>query len=317
MKTLLSHLFLLLLLPAFSALAQEVMPLSESNTNLPPASVPEVVTNTPPSVTTQPKPVIKPKTLSTGASGIALLGSFNGASGGKYSVSGRTLRLPATEGTSHPAGDWRRNLDFGMTQTRGNSDTLRYLLGVDAVKDQEFDLFRFRGKGSYGESDGVKDTENALAGFRYERLLTPKLYALGNIEWMSDTIADLNYRFTGILSPGVRLIRSETMVFNLELGAGYIEENKAGDQNGYTVGRAAATVEHIINEHVLVWCTGEYLPKIADPEIFFVNAEAGIASFITRDLSLNVSYQERYDSAPLEGKKNSDALLSTALSLGF
>ena len=50
-----------------------------------------------------------------------------------------------------------------MTQTRGNSDTLRYSLGLEAVKDQENDLFRFRGRGSYGESDGVKDTENAMA----------------------------------------------------------------------------------------------------------------------------------------------------------
>ncbi|MEI6788229.1 MAG: DUF481 domain-containing protein [bacterium] len=315
MKTILPHLFLLIFLSAASALAQEIIPISGTGTNLPPA--PEVVTNTIPIVTPQPQPVIKPKIPTAGTSGIALLGSFTAPSVGKYSVSGRTLRLPTTEVTVHPAEDWRRNLDFGMSQTRGNSETLRYLLGLDAVKDQETDLFRFRGKGSYGESDGVKDTEYALAGFRYERLLTQKLYALGNIEWMTDTIADLNYRITGILSPGVRLIRSKTMILNMELGAGYIDENKGGNQNGYTVGRAAATVERIVNEHVLIWCTGEYLPKIADPEIFFVNAEAGVASFITRDLSLNICYQERYDSAPVEGIKNSDTIFSTALSLSF
>lgn len=317
MKTLCPYHFFLLLLPAVMTLAQEVGPVSGAETNLPPASVPEVITNTPPPVATPLQPVIKPKTPSPGTRGVALLSSFNGTSGGKYSVSGRTLRLPASEATAHSAGDWQRNLDFGMSQTRGNSDTLRYSLGVDAVKDQESDLFRFKGKGSYGESDGVKDTEYALAGFRYERLLTQTVYALGNIEWMSDTIANLNYRFTGILSPGVRLVHSETMILNMELGAGYIEENKAGDQNGYTVGRAAATVERLVSEHVLIWCTGEYLPKISDPDIFLVNAEAGIASFITRDLSLNVSYQERYDSAPVDGKKSSDTILSTALSLNF
>jgi putative salt-induced outer membrane protein YdiY len=317
MKTTLSHLLLLIFLSATSALAQEIIPISGTGTNMQTAPVQEVGTNSIPAVTPQLQPVIKPKAPSAGTSGIALLGSFNGASGGKYSVSGRTLRLPTTAVTAHPADDWRRNLDFGMSQTRGNSETLRYSLGLDAVKDREIDLFRFRGKGSYGESDGVKDTENALAGFRYERLLTQKLYALGNIEWMSDTIADLNYRITGILSPGVRLIHSKTMILNMELGAGYINENKGGNQNGYTVGRAAATVERIINEHVLVWCTGEYLPKIADPDIFFVNAEAGLASFITRDLSLNICYQERYDSAPVEGIKNSDTIFSTALSLSF
>lgn len=306
------RIFLLLCVPA--VWAQDVVPGSDSGTNQPPVTV--VVTNAIPPVFTNLPPVVRPKSVA-GASGASLQGAFSGSSGGKFSVSGRTLRLPAPEATRHPEGDWRRNLDFGMAQSRGNSDTLRYSLGLDAVKDQETDLYRFRGRGSYGESEGVKDTENALAGFRYERLLTHQVYALGDIGWLTDTIADLNYRVTGILSPGVRLIRTETSVFNVELGAGYIEEKKAGEETGFTVGRSAATVEHILNTHVLVWCTGEYLPKLIDPAIFYVNAEAGIASYITRELSLNVVYQERYDSSPVEDKKKSDTILSTALSLSF
>lgn len=324
--------FLLILLACSSLHAQEISPAATASTNVAPATAPlaepATAPDTPPPVVVAPTnviplpvpaitniiPAVKPKTA---VSVPSLMGTFGSAPGGKFSVSGRTLRLPAPEAIRRPDGDWRRNLDFGILQARGNSDTLRYSLGLDAVKDQENDLFRLRGKGSYGESDGVKDTENALAAFRYERRLTHKLYALGNIEWMSDTIADLNYRITGILSPGIRLIRSETSLLNVELGAGYIEENKNEYETGYAAGRAAATVEHVINAHVLVWCTGEYLPKLADPEVFFVNAEAGIAAFVTRELSLNVCYQERYDSAPVEGKTSSDTVFSTACSLSF
>ncbi len=268
-------------------------------------TMPTISTNT---------PSAKSATITSGS---ALLGAFSGQAGGKFSISGRTLTLPAPEATVRQTGDWRRHLDFGMNQSKGNTETLRYLLGVDALKEQDMDLFRFQAKGVYGESSGIKDTENGEAAFRYERLLTTRFYALGNLDWITDSIADLRYRGTAILSPGLRVIRTETTLLNLEVGAGYIEQKKASAQDGYAAGRAAATLERVVNAHVLLWCTGEYLPKLGDTSIFFVNAEAGIASYITRDLSLNVCYQDRYDSAPVEGKKNSDSILSTAVSLYF
>lgn len=320
MKTLLVSFYAvatLVVLSSLPAAAQGTAPADGSTvTNTFPDTITNevpVITNAVP-VTTNVTPIVRPRAIPSGAT---MLNSFGGQWGGKYSVSGRTLRLPAPEATTRQKESWRRCLDFGMNQTRGNSDTLRYSIGLDAVKEQDNDLMRLRGRGNYGESEHVKDTENAEATFRYERLLRPKVYALGNLDWYTDSIADLQYRVTGILSPGLRLIRSETSLLNVELGAGYIEEKKSDIVDGYAAGRAAATVEHILNAHVLVWCTGEYLPKLEDPGIFFVNAEAGLASYITRDLSLNVCYQERYDSSPGDGKKSSDTILSTALSLNF
>ena len=76
-------------------------------------------------------------------------------------------------------------------------------------------------------------------------------------------------------------------------------------------------MEKLINEHVLSWATVEYIPKLSDPSIFFTNAEIGLAAYITRNLSLNVCYQNRYDSNPVEAIKASDTILSTALSLNF
>lgn len=252
-----------------------------------------------------------------GVNGTSLFGAFSGQPAGKFSVSGRTLRLPAPETTWRGERDWRRNLDFGMNQSRGNTRTLRYALGLDAVKDDDENVFRVKAKGTYGESDGTKDTENGEAGGRYERLLSHQLYALGNLDWFSDTIADLRYRVTAIASPGLRLVRSDTTLVNLEAGAGYIRERKSSEQDGFAAGRCAVTAERIVNAHVLLWGTGEYLPKLADTSVFYVNAEAGAAAYITRDLSLNVCYQERYDSSPVAGKRKADTVFSTAASLSF
>lgn len=307
----------LLILATACRLAEAQTPVVTADTNAPVAITngvpPPVVTNVPP-VSTNTLPVIKPVIRTSGAD---LIGPFGCTLAGKFSVSGRTLRLPVPESTTRDANDWRRTMNFGMNMAKGNSESLRYSLGLDAVKEQPRDLFRIRAKGSYGESAGRKDTENAAAAGRYERLLTTNVYALANCEWFADPMADLRYRVTGILSPGLRLIRTPTTLINIEVGAGYIEERKASTENGYAAGRLALTTERVVNTHVLAWITGEYLPKLADPGVFFINAESGIASYVTRDLSLNAYCQERYDSNPVAGKKSTDTLLAVALGLNF
>lgn len=287
--------------------------LPRETTNTPPEVIPTL--EVPPVVTNQ-IPVVKPKIIPK-SSEIAELSTFFGGLDGKYSVSGRTLKIPAPAATVREATSWKRNLDFGMNMAKGNSDTLRYSLGVDAVKEQDANTIRIKAHGTYGESDGVKDTENAEGTARYERLLTPVVYALANMDGATDPIAELDYRVTGILSPGFRLIHSNTTILNLEIGAGYVDEKKDTSQDGYAAGRAAITAEKLLNDHVLGWATAEYIPKLADTTVYFVNGEVGLAAYITRDLSLNVCYQERYDSAPVEGVKSSDTILSTALSLNF
>lgn len=302
------------------AAAQPELPVNESPTNAPgvdvpaPAAPPTIptYTNEIPAMTNQ-FPTVKPK----GTEGANILSAFSGNFGGTYSVSGRTLKFPAQEATPRTENTWRRNLDFGMTQARGNTDTLRYSLGVDAMKKAEANTLRFRAHGAYGESDGAKDTENAAATLRYERKLTTMVYALANLDWLTDPIAELDYRLTGILSPGLHLIRTRSTVLDIELGAGYVEEKKSDNEEGYAAGRAGITAEKLVNDHVMVWVAAEYIPKLADPGVFFVNAEIGLASYITRDLSLNACYQERYDSTPFEGKASSDTILSTAISLNF
>lgn len=308
------------LLFLFCALAgYSFAPARAEDTNAPATMVttgsPAAITNAIP-VTTNAVPGLKPKGADE-LTGATLLGVFGGSFGGKFSVSGRTLRLPVPATQTCSSSDWRRHLDFGMNQNKGNTETLRYSLALDAARDTKVDLFRIHGRAAYGESEGHRDTENAGAGMRYERMMTKKIYAVGNLDWVTDTIADLNYRATGILSPGVHLIRSDTTLFNFEAGAGYVLEKKNEDENGYAAGRAASSVEHILNERVLLWCTAEYLPKLADPGIFYMNTEAGIASAITRDLSLNIYYQYRYDSNPVEDKKSTDTVLATAVSLTF
>ncbi len=316
----------LILLPFLAAFGQAAG-LELNATNHPPSitttnswPAPETTTNVAPpsSVTNLPPPVVSPKPTST-INGSTLMTAFGNMPGGRFGVSGRTLKLPVTDlGTNAVSPDaWRRTLEYGMTLTQGNSDTLRYWLGLDALKERDADLFHFRARGSYGESESKTDTENAVASMRYERKLTDLSYALGNVEWMTDPVADLNYRVATILSPGFHLIRTEESLLNVEAGAGYLTEKKNEDEQGFLAGRFAITFEQVLNMHVMAWGSAEYLPKLLDASVFFINAELGIATVLGRNLSLTVSLLDRYDSAPSDDKRGNDSILTTALNLNF
>lgn len=286
-------------------------------TNLPPDVTHAVpaATNAPPAVTNLPPARTAP--IVTGAT---LMGVFGDTlPGGKFAVSGRTLTLPAPPLPSAPvpADAWRRSLAFGMTLAQGNTEILRYSLGLDVLKEREIDLFRMQAQGRYGESADKTDTENAMASLRYERMLTAATYALGNVEWMTDSIAEIDHRLTCILSPGIHLIRTDTTLLSVEAGAGYVSQKKRDNEEGYAAGRLAVTAERLINDHVLVWAGAEYLPKIAEASVFYVNSNAGLATLLARNLSLNVTIQNRYDNAPAEDKKKSDTVLTTSLNLNF
>jgi hypothetical protein len=103
----------------------------------------------------------------------------------------------------------------------------------------------------------------------------------------------------------------------VEAGAGYLTERKGGDAQGYIAGRFAVTFERVLNEHVMAWGATEYLPKLFDSAIFYINSELGLATILARNLSLTISYQDRYDNAPSDNKKSNDSILTTALNLNF
>lgn len=288
--------------PACAQSTNEVPAPAVTPTNQVPAVAPEPV----------PTPLPPPPTLRPD-----LAAAFTSCQAGRYGVAGRVLKLPPQTASAGAAREWRRSLDFGMAMTEGNSDTLRYTASLSLTRDRDADLTQFKAGGAYGESEDIKDTENATASGRYGRDISKAAYALGSVDWAHDSIAGLDYRLACILSPGLRLIRTDRTVLNLEAGAGYLKEDKGDVRRGFAAGRVAASFERILNPYVLAWCSGEYIPKLADTGTFFANGEVGVASFLAQNLSLNVVFRERYDSDPVPGKTGSDAALTTAIGITF
>jgi putative salt-induced outer membrane protein YdiY len=277
---------------------------------------PDTATNLVPAVTNVPPPAVQAEPARPGEK----LGSvFQSSTETEFGMSKDKRRLKMTERPVRPKPEesWDWNLEAGLNTAKGNSDLLRYTAALSARKEDELNFFWLKVAGNYGESEGTKDTDNAQANGKYERLLTGRLYTSLDGEWFRDRIADLSYRTRVSLSLGYHFILTDKTVFSLEAGPGYIREKKGGIIDDYVAGRAADYFERKLNDSVILWQFAEYVPSLEDGRIYYVNAEVGLETLLVADLSLKFVLQDRYDSAPAAGKKHNDLLTTTSLNWSF
>src|ERR1051325_8983681 len=96
---------------------------------------------------------------------------------------------------------WDSNVSFGLTLTKGNSDTLLTTTGFKAHRNNLTNEWTITLAGSYGESSGAENNESAHGLVQYNHLFTDRVYGYGRGDGFHDGIADVLYRVT--VGPGV------------------------------------------------------------------------------------------------------------------
>ncbi|MBU1693284.1 MAG: DUF481 domain-containing protein [Verrucomicrobia bacterium] len=276
------------------------------------SAVPPVVVEPPP-----PEPEVEAKPVRRGAE---LSQAFKGSRGSKFGLSAKQRSLKIPDKAARPKRDktaWRRTLEVGADSTGGNKDTLRYDVALTAQKETERHFFWLKAGGRYGKSDGEKDTENSEVEARIERSLNERTYAVLDGHIFQDRIADLTYRARANVSLGRYLIRTERTLLGAELGPGYVREKKGGTIDGFAAGRAAQYAERVLLSNLLAWQSVEFILNLEDTTVFFLTTEAGLEVILSPNMSLRFSLQDRYDSAPAEGKKQNDLVTTTSVRWTF
>lgn len=237
------------------------------------------------------------------------------------------LALPSIS-TAESAGDFLKSLplspapgspwevtgaaSIGMAQ--GNADNLTYslqLLGTYAKGDNEghlgADLF-------YSEDNGVATTNSFRIFGQYNRLLSDRFY-LGTFgTFLTDDIADLDYRLDTGFVLGYYLIKNDTTKLSFEAGPGYTWEEQGGVSDNYLSLRFAQRFEHKLSKRSKIWQSIILTPEANDFDNNLLVAEAGIDILLTKQWSLRNSVRYQYDNTPAAGRGQDDLLLLTGLS---
>lgn len=129
----------------------------------------------------------------------------------------------------------------------------------------------------------------------------------------ADEIADVDYRIK--VGPGLAydFVKTESLVFAVELGVSPMWEKIAGECEYYTAARVAERLEYVFAGGAKVWESFEYLPALNDSEKYFINSEVGVESPLNDTLSLRVVAKDSYNSIPAAGCEKNDLSITAGI----
>jgi len=219
--------------------------------------------------------------------------------------------------TNVPAARWENTISFGLTLTRGNSDTLLTAAGFKAHRLNLTNEVLLTLDGTYGRSGSIKNNESLRGIGQYNHLFTDRVYGYARGEGFHDDVSDLAYRFT--LSPGIGyyFIKRKGLTFAGEAGPGGVFERLDGTTKNYAAGRVAERFEYKWAAHARVWQTFEFLPQFDQGRNYLINAELGVETALTRHMSLKTVVQDNFINLPAPGRKQNDLKLISGIIYRF
>lgn len=212
---------------------------------------------------------------------------------------------------------WESTLAFGMTVTKGNSDTI---LLDSAFKTHRLNLTNEVTaliEGTYGKNDSVKNNETLHGLVQYNHLFTEHLYGYLLTDGFHDAIANIYYRLTVSPGLGYYFIKEKNRTLGVEAGPSFVYEKLDGEYKTYSAARGAERFDQKIDDHTHIWQSAEILPQVDELRNFIVNAELGIETALSKRISLRVVLQDNYVNEPAPGRKKNDVKLISGLTYKF
>lgn len=234
---------------------------------------------------------------------------------------------------------WKTTASIGVTLTRGNSDTFLVSGSVLTGKKWDRNELAFGASVAYGESEDFneitgedEDSVNTsmISGFgQYNRLFTDRFFGYARFDALHDDIAALTYRFA--LSPGVGyyLLKDDRFTLSVEAGPAIVFEDFYDQhtldpftgtwqidtmERSYWTARFGEKFTWKISERARFWQSVDYYPKVDDwADDYYLRAEAGIETDITKKLALRVVAIDDYRSEPAPGREENDFKLIAGL----
>jgi putative salt-induced outer membrane protein len=223
--------------------------------------------------------------------------------------------LAAKEPISVPEAknDWEVTGAAGLTLADGNANSLAYSLQLLASRVTAIDEIYLGADYFYADDRGL-ETSNALRlNAQYNRLINDRFYYGFIGSYLSDQVADIDYRFDTNVLLGYYVWKSDRGSLAFEAGPGYTWENQGRIKDDYASLRFAEKFEYLFSNRSKFWQSVVFTPQVDDFENNLIIAEAGIDTLITNQWSLRTFVRHRIDNTPAAGLEKGDTSLLIGL----
>jgi putative salt-induced outer membrane protein YdiY len=230
---------------------------------------------------------------------------------------------------------WTGGTTVGFSVARGNSQTENLALAINAVHPTINSKITLYESSIYTRNDLASPSIVAnltTAGLRYDHDLTPKMFAFGAADFMSNALQYLDLRqvYTGGL--GYHAIKNDNTILDFLGGVNYTHETYS---NGARIPGTGAFVSYGVTNRLVALTLGEELNKklgkstVLTQNVYFYpdlqkyrgeyrfTFSLGTVTKINKWFGWQNQFGDIYVSNPPVGAKKNDVLLTTGLNIAF
>ena len=224
---------------------------------------------------------------------------------------------------------WAALVDAGLSFTRGNSDSTSFALTGKAARVTKRTKVSLYSTEIYSRSTlaGVSSTTASAirGGARVDVNLRGRSFAFGLADFEHDRFQDLDLRSVLGGGLGYHLIKEKDRTFDVFGGVTYNQEYYSKPFSPPNPSTTRKTAEVVVGETLATklgsrTTLGEqfsFFPNLSDTGDYRLQLDATAATKLKNWLSWQITFSDRYVSAPLVGLKNNDVLFTTGLRLTY
>lgn len=229
---------------------------------------------------------------------------------------GRRSLLVTEEPSEDPDG-WISVAGLGFSLNRGNADSTGLTLTWDtAYRDDDREFFLELGQ-AYNEDNGQTSNDQTKARAQYNRFLGEQLYLGGNVAFLRDAEADIDYRVTPGLLAGYAVVKTDATRLAFEAGPAFTIESLGGMEESYASIVVAERFSHKLNKYFSVSQSVEWTAELADLGNHSLVAEAGLDTKISDRLIWRIVAGYSFESSPAAGREKHDSSLTSSVAVRF
>jgi putative salt-induced outer membrane protein YdiY len=230
------------------------------------------------------------------------------------------------QATVKPDGQWRAVLGLGASLSKGNTDASNLSLVSDGVRATANDKTTWYGNAQFARSSGTTTSEQIRFGGRYDQNLSQSLFAFGGLDFERNKFANLKLRSQLSAGLGYHLIATPATTWDVFGGLTYsadqllaktLIDGSLRSSYNYPSLMLGEESNHKLSDTTTARQRFVMYPNLKDTGEYRATFDAGVAVAMTKTMNLNVGMQMNYNSQPGVGRKSTDTLLTTGVSMKF
>ncbi len=198
----------------------------------------------------------------------------------------------AATAADEPKPGWHGSFGAGLSMSSGNSDASSYNVGFDLKYDPKTkNVLKFGGLYLRSDANGETTSDKLTALARDEYSLSDRFFLYGEVAYLSDAIAQVDYIVSPNVGAGYKFVKTDTVTLEASAGfGGAFEKYEGQDATSSGAYRAGEAFSWKISPTVAFTQKASGLWKSNDTGDAYYHFDVGFTTSISKILELKLAY---------------------------